>query len=284
MAGPYRATFLFNGLDRGISESWFYNVNDVIQDADIVRAKRFSDLRVGLMASEWRCVAVRFTDTSALRTSTLVEYQMSAKAGVFAQGPDVASTAWMVRATGANGAKRQMWLRGGDDEAVTWDAGAKRFVVSPELLSRFEKFKTLFFPTAAGGVSPWMIGRISRLGQAGTDTQAVTNLTVSALNRPQLTVGAAPWGADERIIVSGFKQPWSYLNGVKTPKQWSAAGTVITLDQAVLGTFITAVPNGVRIRRWVQTPIAVSSLEFGRAGSRKTGRAFFVPAGVHKKR
>ncbi len=284
MAGPYRATFLFNGLDRGISESWFYNSTDIIGPADLKRAQRFSELRAGLMADQWRCVAVRFSDTSALRTSTLFEYQFSAKAGPFSQGPDVPTTAWMIRATGANGAKRQMWLRGGDDEAVTWDSGAKRFVFSPELLGRFKSFKTLFFPTAAGAISPWQIGRISRAGQAGTDTQPVLALNVSAQNRPTLTVGAAPWAADDKIIVSGFKKPWSYLNGVKTPKQWSAAGNVVTLDQPVLGTFIAALPNGVRIRRWVQTPIAVQSLEIGRAGSRKTGRAFFVPAGIHSKR
>ena len=272
-------SFLFNGLDRGFSETWGYNSTADIQASDRQQIRVFAQLRTALCAPQWRCVAARIVDTSQLRVSELLSLEVSSKAGPFPQNADVPSTAWLLRATAANGAKRQVWLRGGDDEWITFDAVANRFIVSPELLKRVDKWKALFFPIPGEGLSPWTIGRIGRSAQAGTDTQAVTAINTDALNRPTLTVAAAPWTADENIIVSGFKKPWSYLNGTYTPAAWQKAGLVVTLMKPVLGTFIAANFAGVRVRRRTVTLIRLNALDFVRAGSRRTGRAFFVPVG-----
>jgi hypothetical protein len=284
MPGPYRVSFLINGLNRGFSESWFYNVTSAISLADQANIRQFAFARMRLCAAGFVCVAARVSDQSNPRSTMLLEIGNMAKADSNAEGPDVPSAAWLARCQTANGAKRQMWLRGGDDAWIKFDQATQSFRVDPLLQQAFTAFSQFLIPSAGQPAPPWCIGRIARVNAAGTDTKAAGTITTTPQNWPAIELDDIPWVPNTVLISSGWKKPWSFLNGTYTPNQWTNTTTQVVLQKPVTGTVILAASAGVRFRRRVVTMERLSSMVLVRAGGRRTGRAFFVPAGRRSSR
>lgn len=277
----YKVSILWNGVNRGFSETWYYAANNLLNDADRGRISEMAYARAGLVATQYSVQAIRVSDVATPRVSELLPGGMRGKALGNVVATDNPTSAWLMRAGTATGPKRPIYLRGIWDEWTKYEVGEEAFLLQAGMAERFGRWKAIMVsPVGNPALSPWRIRVVAPINDVNALTRRITTIDVDLLNRVKLTISAAAaWDEDRPIIMSGWRKPYSYLNGTYSALQWSKATLAVTLDKPVAAFISQASPESLRLRAQIVSYLGLTSMEPVRIGSRKTGRAFFVPAG-----
>ena len=148
------------------------------------------------------------------------------------------------------------------------------------MITALDTFRNKLASRPGGLVNPWRIQRVLPKTDPATKPERVASIATDIINQVELTLQNAPvWNIDGSIIVSGFSRKFAFLNGTYSYSQWKQNGAVITLNK-VANVLITQQPLiKLRVRMKINSYEPITDLTPVRVGSRRTGRAFFVPAG-----
>lgn len=273
--GPYKVTYLANFRASGFSETWTYNLTASLAAADFASIEKLGSLRAKMFGGKTTLEAIRIADIANPRAVQVIQRGQPTKT-TFDQTNDVASAAWLAMVRGAGGqGRRQIWLRGAPDIFIAYNDATGQFLKPPELVANFEAYKK---ELTSGR---WVIAAKEPLGGAGVQQQFATSIQANTFNTAEIRVAATPWDSNSAIVVTGFRKPWSYLNGTYSPGKWykSAGPVAVNLEKPVALNFSQASIAGVRIRGKVPSYVAIDTIDLVRPGSRRTGRGFFAPSG-----
>lgn len=272
-------TMFFREGARGFSESWYNTTfNDSAAALDGLNA--LADVRVKGLGKQSFLQGTRVSDI-AIRGDSRVSFARRKYSVSFYQkikNSDIASSAWYLQATVGEFSRRQVMLRGMPDD---W------YAVPPGLVDvsqvqppgRLVTFVAQFRKALIDGT--WgLLGQDVGPGRAGLlvldfDKDNVTNQLILKL-QPGAGIPPDP-GSSFRLFL---------------PKRFSPALPSVLFAQEVDGfnvTTFTPAPNGLTytggslVRQINKAYLPVSDLQLVRPARRKTGRAFFVPAGRSKK-
>lgn len=273
MPGPYKVTLLYNFASGGWSESWYYNSTNEWTDEDKAKVMRLADARNGLVGYGVSLVGIRVSDLSSPRT--VMTFLLDKMTTTQVSGPDQNAAAWLLKATGTNGhGNRQVWCRSIPDKWIEWSAGDNRFLPVGPLYDAVELFRTVIKQ------SPWSLQIVAPVKAAGTGTTTVTALAATPTGAVTLTLKAPVGLTDgQTLIVSGFAKPLSVLNGYYRPAAYTLGSATIVLRKAVSDYDIASYRTGGFVRNRVVSYTRVVNVNITRPGTRRTGGAFFVPAG-----
>lgn len=265
----YKCTWLFNAGKQGWSESWYWDGathEDCRQAAGPVTSAR----RL-LMAKGTIIEAVRISDISIRGDSIyLDEGPLPAPTGDVGERDEI-DTAWLCRFEAGPNHRRMVLLRGLWDSWVFWDPVTQTYPIPNEFRQKFNSwvraiqrqgFKLRVIDNNPAVAGNWLVTSI---------VAGVGSLTITA---PGSTLVQ-----NDMLRLSGGK----YLNA-NNPKGvyrvTQADGPSFTVGYT--GPLPIQYDKDARVGKRVPINVDITQAFPERPGSRKTGRAFFVPRGRRK--
>lgn len=273
MPGPYKVTLLWNFQGSGFSETWYYNITAALGPADLAAISAMSTARNGLTAAFVNLVAYRISDTTNPRQTIVKDFVTVPGGG---SNPDTPTNAWLAIARGPAGqGRRQLWMRGIADDWVEWNQANATWKLIGPFKTAFDKFVGIVSKT------PWAMRTVKTQAQ-GAPGVGIALVAPGATNSaPVLTMsgGAAPPGGT--LIIGGFRQPLSFLNGTYLyPTGYATGSTTITLRAKTVSQFqCSSYVTGAVVRSQQFNYVTPSTIQLVSPRERRVGRAFFVPRG-----
>lgn len=266
-----KITYLFNADRQGWSESWYVSKASVRAALDAADAAR--QARMDLLGQGATIEAVRASDVAVPQDANYYYYP----GGSPTSGPgarDNPTNAYYVRVFATELYHRQMWMRGMPDSWCEWSVTLNRYVFTALMGIRINAF---FAKAIENGFQLQTVLR----GAAAPFFRATT-VAAGADGNAQLTVpGLAVDTASQVYFKAGVKSNVKYLNGRHWPYNIAPGGGTFQIPMA----YVQGLPykGGAEARKVGTGYINVTGHVPLRPGSRRVGRAFFVPAGRHSR-
>lgn len=273
----YRVSFLYNLSGQGWSINLYYQATLTLPTDGTLPppVKSLGDALWAITANPVNWVGTRVADIDNPRRTIVV-----AGNNVQAPGntpPDYVTNAALAIVKGVgNVGTRQFWLRGVRDEDIFYDDKLNIFDFGANLRGKWSTVRGILLGDS------WCLRTVNP-GGIKNGAKPITGVSNNAGgNQTILIPNAFAPAVTDTIIVGGFKKPMSFLNGTYQPGTgWSPGptGNVLINNKQVTPSMIVNYPGTASIRTATKTLTRIGSANLEFVRERRTGRAFFVPAG-----
>lgn len=279
----FKFSMLFNFQGQGFSESWYTATGTMVNSRNELDPlfQALAASRDLLTAKYVNLIGLRLSDLSNPRNTSTYIYNPTVTAGA---APDTVTNSYLVNVRGANNkGNRSLFIRGLPDDAIQWNETARAFVPVGVMTKNFANY---------GGIltnGSWLLRYVTPVVKPYAPGQEINSITPSPTqNAVLIGTSGAMTSQNGPLIVAGFKKPLSSLNGTYIfGSGYSTSGGAavnllgrgITPQQAA-----TYVVNSASVRPQQFNFVAVSKITIEFPRERRTGRAFFVPAGRRRSR
>lgn len=266
----YKITFIFGADKQGWSELWYVDAND-IQTAGL-RGLEVASSRKGLLGTGSVLEAIRVSD-EAIRNDSLIQLTppVAAGPGVGNAIRDTPGNAWLCRIQAGALYRRQLWLRGIPDSWIVWDQTLRKYEIPAILQARFDAFRDA------------LVAKTFRI-RATEKSPTVNPL------KPITAIAADPSGVWKMTSpVHGLaNQDYVRISGTKgsNVKQFRGIWQIFGVTADTFFIPLVVVPTspvwyigGGMVQRRTTSYKVIDGGTLLRPALRRTGRAFFVPAG-----
>lgn len=279
----FKYSMLFNFQGQGFSESWYTTAGTLLGTSGSLNPPflPLAIARANMTGKYVLLVGVRLTDLSNPRNTQTYAFAQKAQAG---DDPDNVTNSFLVNVRGAaNVGNRSLFIRGLPDDAIVWNDAAQVFSPVGVMVRQFSAYRNALLNDG------WQLRAVQPIAKpipAGQLISAITNNPVT--DAVVITTSAAMPNQTLPLLVSGFKKPLSFLNGTYQPNSGFTitSGSSVTLRNRAMTlpqslTFVSG-SAAVRTQNFAFVNVNRVTIEFPR--ERRTGRAFFVPAGRRRAR
>lgn len=273
MAITAKVTFIFNFQKQGWSETWFAPASDTREA--LATARVVAQARANLLGRDGRIEAVKVSDVLIP-----ADNRTSFQPAIFPNRPVAANIGWLtdqaptsvlVRASSSELYRRQLWLRGMVDDWVRWSVDLKRMIWTQEFNNYFGPYRDALINNRYCIRALSRVGGIAPLRQIGA-------ITTSLSGRYAITAQAHLAANVDKVRITGVKGTnVEQVNGLW--QVFNVTANTFEIPLSVPAGVTLLYKGGGKVRKRVNGYFEVDRLEPQRIGTRKVGRAFFVPAG-----
>jgi hypothetical protein len=196
--------------------------------------------------------------------------------------PNVIEDSWLVYAQASSGKIRCVYLRAISDDWVMRSAvGGILYPINPAMQMRFDAWSKALVAASY---------QIRQRDPAQVKNPQVPNTGVSWTNNGYVQVALSTTTgivAGGSIIVSGFTEDLSFLNGVYGSKDWGTTSSGVLLTKnAVAASDVPNVLNGVKVQNLGYVYNTITSLQLAPTAvtTRKVGQSFRIRRGRNRNR
>lgn len=273
----FKMTWVFNWGRAGWSESWYVEQDDIVSALFIAKGQ-LAGLRKKLLGKGAILETAIVSDVAVDGDSLTEEIPLL---GDFKAADLDADTPWNAmycRCEAANRARRQMWLRGIPDSWIVIDPVTKKNQPIALLQTNFDEFKK-----GATGLYAKLKIRTYDRATVGTSGLPTTGLVADPAGWTRVLVTGFPGAVGEKVGMRKWKgDDAKLLNKTFNVVKVDPTGIVISLVWAQLVGPETNYGGRVYPKKVIYSDI--TRMNITRLARRKTGRAFFAPAGRQRVR